>query len=128
LNIAVAMDTTKNVKKRLSGAAKEREIKNKKLNEAAKTCQNITFFINNKTLKNQTHNDFDNNILTSYTVSLYFLRQQHLELFIIIYLHFHNILFIFNIHNCTCLLIITNRNMNMRQIKMKMYLTKKVIK
>lgn len=67
------MDTTKNVKKRLSGAAKDRERK-KKLNEATKTCQNITFFINNKTLKNQTHNDFDNNILTSYTVSLYFLR------------------------------------------------------
>jgi len=84
------MDTTKNVKKRLGEAAKERERKKKKLNEAAKNCQNITFFINNKALKNQTHNDFDNNILTSYTVSLYFLHQQHLELFIIIYLHFHN--------------------------------------
>lgn len=63
------MDITKNVKKRLGGAAKERERKKNKLNEAAKTCHNITFF-----LKNQTHNAFDNNILTSFTVSLYFLQ------------------------------------------------------
>ncbi|KAL4089376.1 hypothetical protein QTP88_024422 [Uroleucon formosanum] len=56
------MDITKNVKKRLGGAAKERERKKNKLNEAAKTCHNITFF-----LKNQTHNAFDNNILTSFT-------------------------------------------------------------
>jgi len=42
------MDTTKNGKKQLGGAAKERERKKNKLNEAAKTCQNIKLFINKK--------------------------------------------------------------------------------
>jgi len=67
LNIAVAMDTTKNVKKRLGGAAKECERKKKKLNEAAKTCQNITFFINNKALKTK-------HLMISIIISLLLIR------------------------------------------------------
>lgn len=121
------MNRSKNVKKRLGGAAKERERKKNKLNEAAKTCQNLTFFINNKALKNQTRHDFDNNILTSHTVSLYFWQQLHLELFILVYIFitFYLYLFIFIfiffkfiIHNCTYLLIINNRNMNMTKLMM----------